>query len=562
MKTNLNSSEAHTTVQHWLRVFLIPLLLSALAGCGVTIGAKTVKIPPSGVVPGEGIVYALPKTTFDVEQPVTLAVHGGGPLADVYDGCLAACKYNPRDIKDACAIDLQPKVKIGIPMLKSRTIPDMQQLYRVDANPQLFQTLSMKFEVEQNGVLKSADSSASNTTYEVISDIAKQAISLITRAQAMNLVQHHVNSNPDQSTLSLNLKGKDKDKDKESDRQKEKAKERELEKIRCYKTAQTIANIAQTGAWPDGENQCAVVTQVEKCLVPANGKIKQLGKELDDIYFKADPTKADADTLQGVAAFKQSRLAQAQADLVTLRDYFGLTQAKPTEATYTITIPVGTPLERQVMNVPPIRLSESVRSGAVITGTSENAGKLQGKLMANLSSDQAPDIRYEVFVAVPEPGTGNPADDANLPSNGYRYRIPLASAVSFKVFNGDKPFSGTVTENRLIAQHGAIASLPSHFKGKGGKVMVKLWPESGGIQTVEIGADALPTSAITGPVDELFAQVKARQTAAASSAAASASAAAAAAAVDTEMANLKRQAAIKELEVKIRDLDKQLGTGN
>ena len=110
---------------------------------------------------------------------------------------------------------------------------------------------------------------------------------------------------------------------------------------------------------------------------------------------------------------------------------------------------------------------------------------------------------------------------------------------------------GPVIDKRVVAQYGPIAALPSSFKGKGGHVLVKHWPDSGGLQTVEIGAEALPTSAVTNVIDTASEQLKARRDKAAA-------AAATAAAADPELDALTRQQKILALQKQIKDLEAEL----
>jgi len=75
-------------------------------------------------------------------------------------------------------------------------------------------------------------------------------------------------------------------------------------------------------------------------------------------------------------------------------------------------------------------------------------------------------------------------------------------------------------------------------------VLVKHWPDSGGLQTVEIGAEALPTSAVTNVIDTASEQLKARRDKAA--------------AADPELDALTRQQKILALQKQIRDLEAEL----
>src|SRR5205823_14395264 len=131
-----------------------------------------------------------------------------------------------------------------------------------------------------------------------------------------------------------------------------------------------------------------------------------------------------------------------------------------------------------------------------------------------------------VTASVP-PGIAQGGADEAMLGGGYRYRVPVQAETQLKVLDGQKDgkvIFGPLVESKVIAQYGPIAALPSSFKGKGGHVLVKHWPDSGGLQTVQIGAEAIPSSSVTGVVDEAYKQYKARKdkvdTAAAAAAAA------------------------------------------
>src|SRR6185436_11548936 len=87
----------------------IAIALSSIlvAGCGVTIEAKRMQSPDPdkpvpGLMAGEGVVYALPKTDFEVVQPVKVKLSTSEPLQDTFDTCVRACDANPKadEIKD------------------------------------------------------------------------------------------------------------------------------------------------------------------------------------------------------------------------------------------------------------------------------------------------------------------------------------------------------------------------------------------------------------------------------------------------------------------------------
>ncbi|MDO8261832.1 MAG: hypothetical protein Q7T21_01255 [Gallionella sp.] len=510
-----------------LHAATIAILLSlSLAGCGVTIGANKIDITKSTAVHGEGIVYALPKTTLDVVQPIKLIIPKGGALAGVWDECQKACSSpgaTTDQKKEACTPQMDASVKFGIPLLRTRTIPDASQLYRVQADAEIFQSLSMKFEIDQSGILKSADSSAQNLTYDIASTLVKDIIATAPKS-ILGVFS---------SQQKLFVIGKPTSRS-------------------CFAVSADVAERSKNKSWFDNSKQpdmCSLVSQIKGCMKPFEDSLNQANVNLTKLFESVSLEKTDAKVLEAIASFRRDKIAEAKTHLDEVKGVYGLAEEKPTEAAFVITIPVGAPDEMQAMNKS-VQLLEKINANeAIVVATSEGDGKFMGVLLRALKEDQANSPRlYEVEVAMPTEIKSVDTTEAAVGANGYRYRVPLESLVKFAVNNKKgEALPGSMTETRTIAQHGPIAALTSRFKGKGGKVSIKLWPDSGGIQIVEIGADPIPTSAFSGSLDELSKQVKAKKDIDAE-----------AAKVDQELEALKRDVAIKELEKKKKDLEKQL----
>ncbi len=201
-----------------------------------------------------------------------------------------------------------------------------------------------------------------------------------------------------------------------------------------------------------------------------------------------------------------------------------------------------------------IGLAESAKRGTVLAvPISENATPLLPTLFKAIREEK----RVYVVTSAPSKSVAAPesAAQADPEVGGYRYRVPMPGQTSLSVYPTANelttPLAGPIVQQTVIAQYGPVAALPSKFKGKGGKVVVKLWPEFGGLQTVEIGADALPASAVTGVVDQAVTGFRDRK-------AAAAAAAASAAAVDPELDTLTRQQKLLALQKEIKDLQQQL----
>lgn len=498
----------------------------SLAGCGVTIGAHKIDITKSTAIDGEGIVYALPKTTLDVVQPIKLIIPKGGPLAGVWDECQKACSSEDATAdqkKEACTSKMDASVKFGIPLLRTRTIPDAGQLYRVKTDADVFQSLSMKFEIDQSGVLKSADSTAQNLTYDIVSTLVKDVI-----ATAPKSVLGVFSSQ--QKLFAMGTPAN----------------------RSCYAVSVDVAERSKDKSWFDNRKQpgmCGLVSQIKGCMKPFEDSLNQANANLTKLFESASLEKADAKVLETIASFRRDKIVEAKTRLDDVKEVYGLAEEKPTEAAFVITIPVGAPDEMKAMNKSVTLLEKINANEAIVVAASEGDGKFMDVLLRTLKGNlENSPLFYDVGVAMPVEIKSARTVEVASGANGYRYRVPLESLVMFIVKNKKgESLPGSMTETRTIAQHGPIAALTSRFKGKGGKVAIKLWPDSGGIQTVEIGADPIPASAFSGPLDELSKQVKAKKDADAE-----------AAKVDQDLEALKRDVAIMELEKKKKDLKSQL----
>src|SRR5205809_830558 len=126
----------------WLRVAGLLVAGLAVGGCGVTLQAKRVSVGDKAPanIPGDGIVYALPKTLLEIVQPVEFSVPAGGPLYGVLNKCLRACKATSNQVTDK-SCDYSIEASLSFPPAEVRTVnaPDMSRLYQVSPDADFFQ---------------------------------------------------------------------------------------------------------------------------------------------------------------------------------------------------------------------------------------------------------------------------------------------------------------------------------------------------------------------------------------------------------------------------------------
>ncbi len=486
----------------------------ALAGCGVTLEAT--RVAPTdrekGLTPtrvkGEGIVYALPRTEFEVVQPLKLKFSTAGGLRETYSTCKRACAADPNNTGDACKFDTAPTLLFAPPELRTASRPDYTRLYQITPSADLFQSLTFKFEIASNGVVDKIDATASNTGFEVVSSLASALIKAAPAARAAMEANTRV--------LSATRRT-------------------------CYQVSNDVVKLLEQSS---GALSCGLAQEVEGCLVSYEQDVKSAQKSVDDLFDRAERGVLKADVVGSIATHRKDRLAAATARRDEAAGLFGLADGKDVEAVYQVIVPMGGPAEYQPHATEATLGPLVARGEARVVGMSDNAGSFLAKMLTSLKASTR---HYAVASTMPGTFDAATVDESAALGKGYRYRVPVSAPTTLTVYKDSSKGAfafGPATDQKVIAQYGPIAALPSSFKGKGGHVLVKHWPDSGGLQTVEIGAEALPTSAVTNVIDTASEQLKARRDKAA--------------AADPELDALTRQQKILALQKQIRDLEAEL----
>lgn len=496
-----------------------------LTGCGVTLEAARVTPSAAAIqagslapthVKGEGIVYALPRTEFEVVQPIKLKFSTAGGLRDTYDGCKRACDANPANVADACDFSSAPRLLYAPPEIRTNPVPDYSRLYQVTPAADLFQSLNFKFEIAYNGVVDKIDTAATNTGFEVVGGIASSLI----RAAGAPVPRAAGGTNRRKTGPSNRI---------------------------CYQASSDIATLLKNGS---GTLSCGLAKKIEICMASAERDVSDALKAINATFDSAERSKLEADLVAAIAGNRRDRLALAIQRRDDAAALLGLADGKDLEAVYQVILPMGGPAEFQNYTRE-ATLGPVVTSGVGrVVAMSDNAGSFLNKLLPQLKLSTR---HYVVSSAMPPNFEVLKSEEGEV-GKGYRYRVPVSAPTALTVYkdSGKTAFEfGPATDTKVVAQYGPIAALPSSFKGKGGHVLVKHWPGSGGLQTVEIGAEALPTAAVTDVVGTALAQVKAGRDKAATSAAA-------AAAADPELDSLTRQQKILTLQKQIKDLEAEL----
>ncbi len=498
----------------------------ALTGCGVTLESKRVADgKPTTLIPGEGIVYALPKTEFLVAQNVKLSVPTSGVLQVVFDKCTSACSANGSDTKPKeCAFTNEPSLSFAVPQLRTVSLPDTSRLYQISPSADIFQTLDFKFEIGANGVLDKADASGTNLGYEVVAAILKGAAKMTTYAGGSPLVSPIDSGLNQRSRISAAARTCD----------------------------QTAASVAKLSDKRSDSLLCKLANEITACMAPSERVLVDERVELDGIYKEARTRSMDVKLLSALAAHQRKKIDMAKSQRDEAAARFGLGESAALEASYQIIFQMGSPAEFTAHSQS-ITLGSSIVDGSSrIVGLSDNAGILLSTFLPLIKAEKR---QYKVESEMPKDIAITTEPEAKVVGKGYRYRVPIAAETTLSVFEDSSErqslHGGPIRDKKVVAQYGPIAALPSSFKGKQGRVMVKHWPDSGGLQTVEIGSEGIPTTAVTGVVEEFVAQRKARKDKADA-------AAALAAGSDIEIDALTRQEKVLALKKQIKDLEESL----
>lgn len=517
------------------------------ASCGVSIEARrvaqgTADAPLGPVIAGEGIAYALPRTEFQVIQPVTITVPPPEQITQAFAECKAACQGDPSTEAAACKFKIASRLEYQTPRVATVTAPDPNRVYQMLASTGLLRSMELSASVSESGVLSEADASMKNNSYAVVAATIKTGLGLVgLKSSALfSSAPRLISSRSDRSVIAL-------------------APAQTLTpppakapaKRSCYVVSRDVADLTRKAHASTGANlSCSLVGEVDACLKPYDDKLAQSAQSLDALYTKAQSTKIDPKVFEQLVVRQTLQVSSALEDRKAAAADFGLTELKATKASYEVRLPVGGPQEFVSMVMPDRTLKSEIAAGnASIAALSDQTPDLAQALLDILSNEER---TYVVRSDVP-PGVGSGKAIEEELGSGYRYRLPIMSPVTLDVFDDAARTTRTyppIVDRKLVAQYGPIAALPATFHGKGGKVGIKLWPDSGGLRAVEIGTESIPPETFTDVIGTAATEYK---TAVQSRAQARKDAAAR----DLEMEALTRQRDLLNLRKEIRELQDQ-----
>jgi hypothetical protein len=519
----------HLRIRSLAAMTVAATLGSLSSGCGVTLEAT--HMSATEATKGEGVVYALPRTALAIAQPVNLVLSGGGEFGN-WETCAKVCSAQAPDdvIKDSCRFDIKPKITFGGPDVIGTSEADPAHVYRVAISPGWFETVNHKFVVGADGVLTATENSASNMGYEIASEVLKMV------AQGAKTV---LGAPRGSQTAAEQLAART----TIIEMAKVTAKPRLAQCFDLQARLKVLYKKLQD------EVDCPTVKLISACLADTEKEVEAMkaahSAAVKDAYTKGK----DADTLKFVDDRGKALVAEAEAKSASARALYGISPGTTTKIAYVVTTPLLTPQDVAILlpdgqqftpDTATIVLARDINDGkAIVTSTHEAADKGRPFLVESLSG-------YTIKADIKSKDGGrsgrclapifsNRVDCREPDTGGYRYRLPAQGEVTLILADSTSKAVYKAVREIPIAQYGLIATMPSHFRGKGGKVNVKLHPATGALQEAEIGGDALPTTAVTDVVDKVKERVEARRS------------------VDPELATLKREAEIADLKKKIRD---------
>ena len=172
----------------WAHAIALAVAAMVLGGCGVKITATHVPTELSRLNQ-EGIYYALPRTQVSITVPVVLERFDKGRLGEVFGPCLKACSTTPPASAAPKECNLPPAATLRFlrPEVATRGVPDRDHIYRVTVEAETFASAKHKMTLNELGILTSTESSASDTSFEVVGGVVGAVSGVLAKAILINL---------------------------------------------------------------------------------------------------------------------------------------------------------------------------------------------------------------------------------------------------------------------------------------------------------------------------------------------------------------------------------------
>ncbi len=568
--TSYNNLDCDSKLRRSVKAACASVLVAGISlmlhGCGVSIETKRIalnadtgKIPL--VIPGQGITTALVRTRFDLLQPMSWTAASTTTVGDSFDACLHACIQtdgSDQNSQDACTVKQpEPNLSYSKPSIRPVTVPDHSRLYQAIISADLLQTSNITVQGAANGTLQDVDAETSSVAFEVLAAAFKAATAAAaarTRLDVPTVEASTPYKGDFKELLDPDRKAASKPSCFVRAGEMRTFKPDGKKQLTCEQVKAVQACIIHdTGTTVEKERQArdrlfdqAVERKLDHQLLAAAAanraeRIASVEARLNAVrsYYGVSSKRAQPVLFTMVKVLNGPEEFMPYADTAHFGDLTNKTtnpwaiESQQDLSGLDIEA-VAKKLEVSGRNYsvkaqPPSAFAPAVLASAPDLSCSK-IERTGSKLDKNESEDMAKTDAAAAMKCDEQRRLGQrqldlaraalDAEETKLGS-GFRYRIPVTTVTTVDVTQvtasadpkapPEVAVLDSIKAEGIIAQYGPIAAMPSHFKGKGGKVHLKFWPDSGGIQTAEIGSDGVDASTITSVMDKFETEYKERR---------------------------------------------------
>lgn len=524
--------------QATVRFAVAAMLLTCLASCSVTYEVAHVN-PDDAKESNPGVYYMLPKTQLLAVLSMAKTTQTPARFSPkAWKACVAECINGEAD--SSCkAVPAAPVDSYDITAAKiyARTRADSRQLYRVNVDFDTFAAFTHSFKISEQGVLTTASAELENKAVEIAINTTKAIAKLAVTAGTLSAA-------PDAEELECPSFEPLYRAQVELDQRTESAREQFLKSLYGQPALNAAAiDILKAGAEQKidtirGEARYAEVISARK----SSSETKVLGDYAMMIEPEGSwPGPAGWQPIQALDLEGFAGLQSVPSDPDTKAEVLERLGKLSIEVERAIAFPAAAVAEVEAANA----RAESAQ--AKVDEAKNNNGQRNDVAAAQSAADVAKTQAAQAQVAAAK--AHGEADKAKA---GFRYRVPVSATIRIVETSDSQPKTILASASVLVAQFGALVSLPAEVKGIKSKIVLDMYETTGAPKQLDVGATPQPTTLVgdvLGPLqEELDRRVKAN-------------ADKKAAAEGAEIADLTKQRDVLKLQKEIQDLKDALKAG-
>ncbi len=162
--------------------YLVPAVGLAVSACSARYEVTRVTYPTDLSIARPGIVYALPKTQFVVDVPVTRKQQATGRYfgSSIWEDCVKQCIQNKAMTCQIGQETNETLYETSAPRVFTRAILDPEHVFRLNVDFGTFASFNHTFNLTDDGVLTSYSGDVSNPAVEVAGDALRALASVAT----------------------------------------------------------------------------------------------------------------------------------------------------------------------------------------------------------------------------------------------------------------------------------------------------------------------------------------------------------------------------------------------